>query len=191
MKRIISFDYIRAISIICIILCHCCYCIKGMDYMGKFLGSTFNVVFLMLSAFLFGLSWQKHNYPKYGISFITKKMRKLAGSYYPFIIIMFVFLACTGYSTTIKDWLMHFLFLPWFDKLPGFGHLWFITMIMFCYFAIFTITRLPWPIVKKCKTGGGNSSVNRYCFANDYRKNWVAELHFDLPDFIHLRIYKR
>ena len=67
---------------------------------------------------------------------------------------MFIFLAYTGYNISIKDFLMHFGFLPWFDKLPGFGHLWFITMIMFCYFAIFTITRLPRPIVEKCKTGG-------------------------------------
>lgn len=45
-----------------------------MDFMGQILGSTFNVIFLALSAFLFGLSWQKKDYPKYGISFITKRL---------------------------------------------------------------------------------------------------------------------
>lgn len=154
MGKIVSFDYIRAISIICIILCHCCYGITGMNFMGQFLGNTFNIIFLALSAFLIGLSWQKNSYPKYGFSFITKRLWKLAKTYYPFIIMMFAFLAYTGYSTSIKDWGMYLLFLPWFDKIPGFGHLWFITMIMFCYFAIFTITRLPKVVVKKCKTGG-------------------------------------
>ena len=154
MKRIVAFDYIRTISIICIILCHCCYGIKGMEFLGKFLGSTFNVIFLALSAFLIGLSWQKQNYPQYGISFVTKRLGKLANSYYPFIIIMFIFLTYTGYNMTIKDWLTHFLFLPWFDKLPGFGHLWFITMIVICYIGVFIITKLPRPTVNKCKTGG-------------------------------------
>lgn len=154
MEKIASFDYIRAISIICIILSHCCFGIEGWGFMGLFLGNTFNVIFLVLSAFLIGLSWQKHSYPKYGISFITKRLRKLARTYYPFIILMFAFLAYTGYNTTIKDWLMHFLFLPWFDKIPGFGHLWFITMITICYIGILAISRLPQAIVNKCKMGG-------------------------------------
>lgn len=154
MGKIASFDYIRTISVICIILCHCCFGIKGMDFMGQFLANTFNTIFLSLSAFLLGLSWQKKDYPKYGFSFITKRLRKLANTYYPFIVAMFIFLSYTGYNATIKDWLMHLLFLPWFDKLLGFGHLWFITMIMLCYIGIFAITRLPQSIVKKCKQGG-------------------------------------
>ena len=48
---------------------------------------------------------------------------------------------------------MHLLFLPWFDKLPGFGHLWFITMITICYIGIFAIARLPQSIVKKMQIG--------------------------------------
>lgn len=37
---------------------------------------------------------------------------------------------------------MHFAFLPWFDKLSGFGHLWFMTMIAICYVAVYGISLL-------------------------------------------------
>lgn len=60
MNRLVSFDYIRVISILGIVLCHCCYGITGMSFLGRFLGLTFNVVFLILSAFLLGLSWEKN-----------------------------------------------------------------------------------------------------------------------------------
>lgn len=154
MGKIISFDYIRTISIILIILAHCCFGMNGMYFLGQFFANTFNIIFLALSAFLLGLSWQKHNCPEYKISFITKRLRKLSNSYYTFIVIMFIFLAYTGYNNTIKDWLMHIFFLPWFDKLPGFGHLWFITMIVICYIGIFVVSRLPLQIVNKCKERG-------------------------------------
>lgn len=69
MNKIVSFDYIRAISIILIVLCHCCFGINGMSFLGGFLGSTFNVVFLVLSAFLLGLSWENKQFKEYKIPF--------------------------------------------------------------------------------------------------------------------------
>ena len=153
MGRIVSFDYIRTISIVGIVLCHCCCRIEGLDFLGLFLGNSFNVVFLTLSAFLMGMSWQKRNNVGYGISFVFKRIAKLAYSYYPFIAVMFLFLVCTGYNVTIKDWVMHLLFLPWFDKMPGFGHLWFITMILLCYSGIFLASKLPVRILKETKCG--------------------------------------
>ncbi len=154
MKRWVSFDYIRAVSIIGIVLCHCCYGISGMSFLGRFLGLTFNVVFLTLSAFLLGLSWVKKGRKNYDASFLIHRISKLAYAYYPFVVLMFVFLACVGYHTSVKDWIMHLLFLPWFDKLPGFGHLWFVTMIVICYVGVFLISQLPYKIVNKCEWGG-------------------------------------
>lgn len=154
MNRLVSFDYIRVISILGIVLCHCCYGITGMSFLGRFLGLTFNVVFLILSAFLLGLSWEKNQCKEYTKSFIFHRVSKLAYSYYPFIIIMFVFLYMTDYHVTINDWIMHLLFLPWFDKLPGFGHLWFVTMIVICYMGIYIISKPKCKMLRKFKSSG-------------------------------------
>lgn len=177
MKRLISFDYIRAISIIGIVLCHCCYGLSGLAFVGSFLGTTFNVVFLTLSAFLLGLSWEKRGKKAYGLSFLTHRISKLAYSYYPFLLVMFAFLAFTGFHVTIKDWLMHFLFLPWFDKLPGFGHLWFITMIVICYLGVFFVSRFQ--IVNKCKMGGVILAVLSQCVLG----------RFGLPNYMFLYLF--
>ena len=154
MNKIVSFDYIRVISVIGIILCHCCFGIDGLDFLGRFLGNTFNVIFLSLSAFLLGIQWKKRSYKAYNKDFLHKRIGKLTHTYYPFILIMFLFLAYTGYNVSVKNVILHFSFLPWLNKLTGFGHLWFITMIVICYIGIYTISKLPLAFVKKCKQGG-------------------------------------
>lgn len=144
MKRLVSFDYIRSISIIGIILCHCCYGVSGMSFLGHFLGGTFNVVFLTLSAFLLGFAWERKQCKAYDIHFLKHRIIKLTYTYYPFLIFMFIFLTFTEYNVNMKDWLMHILYLPWFDKLPGFGHLWFITLIVLCYITVYLLSKLPY-----------------------------------------------
>lgn len=140
MNKIIALDYIRVISIIFIIVCHCCFSFPEYDWIGRYLGQTFNFLFLMLSSILLGLSWNKKNRPQYNKSFLFHRLGRISTSYYPFIIFMFIFLYITGYNIKAKDLIMHMIFLPWFDKLPGFGHLWFITMIVSCYIFIYYIT---------------------------------------------------
>lgn len=154
MKRIDSFDYIRVIAAFGIVLCHCCFGIEGFSFLGSFLGTSFNVIFLTMSAFLLGMKWETGNYKPYKPKFLTKRIVKLAYSYYPFLLAMFMFLVYAGYKVSIKNIAMHLTFLPWFDKLPGFGHLWFITMIVFCYIAIYLFTNMPKAFVKICKQGG-------------------------------------
>ena len=166
MKRLISFDFIRSISIIGIILCHCCYGISGMSFQGHFLGGTFNVVFLTLSAFLLGLAWERKQCKSYNIQFLKHRIIKLTYTYYPFLILMFILLAFTEYDVNMKDWLMHFLYLPWFDKLPGFGHLWFITLIVLCYITVYLFSKLPYYMLANIKIGGGNFSS---CFSIYFR----------------------
>lgn len=140
MNKIIALDYIRAISIILIVVCHCCFAFPEYDWVGRYLGQTFNFLFLMLSSILFGISWNNKNKPKYDKSFLIHRIERIAICYYPFILFMFIFLYLTGYNIKVKDIIMHIIFLPWFDKLPGFGHLWFITMIVSCYILIYYIT---------------------------------------------------
>lgn len=143
MKRILSFDYIRAFAVCGILACHCCFGVGGWSFLGKFLGSTFNFMFVMLSAFLLGIKWRKDGCPAYGISFLRHRIGKLACVYWPFLLFMFAFLFFVGYDVTAKDVLMHIAFLGWFDKIDGFGHLWFMTMIVFCYAACACVSKLP------------------------------------------------
>lgn len=154
MNKIISLDYIRAISILGIVLCHCCYGITGLSFLGKFLASTFNVVFITLSAFLLGLSYEKNGNKRYDRNFIIHRISKLSYSYYPFIILMFAFLLYTSHNMSIRNAVSHFLFLAWFDKLPGFGHLWYVTLIIMCYFAIYIVSKLPSVLLINIKWGG-------------------------------------
>lgn len=153
MNKIISIDYIRALSVIGILLCHCCYGISGLGNLGRFLADTFNVVFLTLSAFLIGLSFEKRGNKQYDKKFLLHRVEKLTYSYYPFIFCMFAFLIYTGYNVSIKNIASHFLFLAWFDKLDGFGHLWYITLIVMCYFAIYLVSKLPSKLLKYAKSG--------------------------------------
>ena len=179
MNKIISFEYIRAIATIGIIMCHCCYGIEGLGFLGKFLGVTFNTIFLIMSAFLIGLVWKRKNYPKYNLSFLKTRIGKLTFSYYPFIIVMFIFLMWKGYNITIKDLILQFTFLAWFDKIPGFGHLWFITMIVICYFAIYITSKFSNRIVKKLQTVSAGGALILLGLVSQIFLN-----HFGLPNRI-------
>lgn len=53
-SRNIYYDGIRAIAIIGIILCHICYGLNGMSWLGAYLGGIFNCLFFSMSAILFG-----------------------------------------------------------------------------------------------------------------------------------------
>ncbi len=59
-NRIIEFDYIRVISLMGILVCHSLLdSWYPIEWLGRLLGMTFNFLFLILSAFLFGTSWEK------------------------------------------------------------------------------------------------------------------------------------
>lgn len=140
-KRIIVFDYLRALAIMGIIVCHFCFNFSEMVWFGKWCGDTFNFMFLMISAILLGLAWNRIGRPRYGIDFLKHRFIKLSSSYYPFLIFMFIFcMLAGGFSISMRDVVMHLLYLPWFDKIPGFGHLWFMTMISICYFGVFVVS---------------------------------------------------
>lgn len=109
-NRIHAFDYIRAISIIGIVICHCCFAFSTTDWIGRYLANSFNFIFLILSAFLLGMSWEKKGFPQYNINFVSHRIKRLAIVYYPFLIIMFTFLSHVHYSYTIKDKLYILLF---------------------------------------------------------------------------------
>lgn len=141
-KRIAEFDFIRVVSLTCILLCHSCFIISSVtEPLGRYLGSTFNFLFLVLSAFLIGGAWNKKGRPAYSFKFLTKRLGKLTRSYYPYLATLFVFLYISQDYFSVRNILTHILYLPWFDKIDGFGHLWFLTMIVVCYIGCWTVTR--------------------------------------------------
>lgn len=128
--------------------------------LGRFLACTFNALFLGMSGLLLGLKWKANGGGRLPNNFLIHRLVKLAKTYYPFLLLMFVFYGVfTDYPLTVKDVVMHIAFLPWFDKLHGFGHLWFMTMIVICYVVVYVISRISCAVGKHephftCRGGG-------------------------------------
>lgn len=143
MKRIIAFDYIRVISITGIVLCHFLYNYDSCRSLAGWLGNTFNTVFITISAFLMGFKWEKGNRQALKFSFLTDRIKKLSYTYYPFLLLMFLFILLVEQHTpTIKEILLHFGFFPVFQRIPNWGHLWFVSMIILCYSGIYIYSKI-------------------------------------------------
>lgn len=157
MNKIAALDYIRSISIIGILLCHSCFMWQDMDWLGRYFAQMFNFTFLILSAFLMGIKWEKENYRNLPVSFVTKRIKRLSSTYYPFLLIMFGIVAIKGGGMLIP-WhkiLAHIIYLQWFDSIEPYGHLWYLTMIVLCYIMCWIISKDT--ILKKLidNKGGG------------------------------------
>lgn len=144
MKRIASYDIIRAIALIAIVLAHQLLTAQApfLFAMGKWLGATFSAVFLGLSALVLGGSWAEKGKPAYGVRFLLRRLSRLAIPYWLFLSVFLLIAYATGHPFPWKDVLMNYVFLGWLAKIPGIGHLWFITMIVICYVACVGVSRL-------------------------------------------------
>ena len=158
--RSFSFDCLRMVAIIGIVLCHYFFNWEETMGLGRFLACTFNALFLGMSGLLLGLKWKGHGGGRLPNNFLIHRLVKLAKTYYPFLLLMFVFYGfVTDYPLTTKNVVMHIAFLPWFDKLHGFEHLWFMTMIVICYVGVYVISRISCAVGKHephftCRGGG-------------------------------------
>lgn len=85
-----SLNYLRAISILLIMVSHFCIA-YGQGMISRYFGYVFVDIFFILSALLMGL--------KYGtkslsiVDFMKKRLLRLASVYYPYLIISFMALA--------------------------------------------------------------------------------------------------
>ena len=144
MEKIDHVDFVRAISIIGILLCH--YFIYGtldcVGMLGRFLAGTFNIVFFCLSALLFGLRWKRTGKTPFPLRrFMSKRIVRLASSYWPCLILVFAGFMIFGVKFGLKEVILNTFFLAWFSKMPGVGHFWFVTMIIFCYFSFVILSK--------------------------------------------------
>lgn len=140
--RIVEFDYIRIISLIGILVCHSCFLFGNpASSVGRYFALTFNFLFLALSAFLFGMSWESKSRPAYDVSFVKRRVAKLSRSYYPFLLAMFLYLYLYDGFFSWQKVIAYTMYLSWFVKIPGFGHTWFLTMIVLCYIGVWGFTK--------------------------------------------------
>lgn len=87
-------------------------------------------IFLIMSGFLYGQKSIEN-----GISWFLKKIKRLLLDYYVFIIIIFLIYVTTNiYSFNSLRIFVNILGLQGFvSGIPGVGHLWYISYIIFCY----------------------------------------------------------
>lgn len=70
-------------------------------------------------------------------------MIRLSRSYYPYLVLLFSVIYFLQGEFPIDKILFHIFYLPWFNKVNGYGHLWFLTMIVICYIGCLLATRIP------------------------------------------------
>lgn len=141
-KRIFAFDILRVMAIFGILVCHSCFRWSGCEWIGRYFAQTFNLVFLLISAFLIGIKWQDNRSPKLKLSFVWQRLRRLMTTFYPFLIIAFFILYVIDSLPSYGVAVSQFMFLSWFKPLPYFGQLWYLTMIVICYFLCYLISNL-------------------------------------------------
>lgn len=59
----------------------------------------------------------------------------------------------SGVKFGIKDVILNTFFLAWFCKMPGVGHFWFVTMIVFCYLSFILLSK--YQILRNLYSCGG------------------------------------
>lgn len=141
-ERNYKFDYIRTIAVITIVICHYLMYCGGNTGVGRFLAGGGNSLFFVLSALLYGLKWKNENMrPFQGPSYLIKRLVKLASAAWPFLLVLTILFIVSGEGFTINSVILNFLFLGYLSKLPGNGHLWFMTIMMCCYLEFVVLSK--------------------------------------------------
>ena len=139
MRRIYELDYIRVMAVLMILLCHYFIFSDLNSGVGRYLGGTGNNIFFFVSALLYGTIYGPTTAGTGGGKFmIVKKfavgrIRKLGTSLWPFLFILVALYVIFGVDFSWRDVGLNFIFLGYLGKLPGNGHLWFLTVLMACY----------------------------------------------------------
>lgn len=134
-NRVHSYDYIRVIAILMIVICHYFLFSNLNSGIGRFLSSIGNMEFILLSALLYGRDLTDRNTGGdfCSIDFFKKRIIKLGGAVWPFLILLLLLFLILGVHFSWSDVFLNFIFLGYLGQLPGNGHLWFLTVIMACY----------------------------------------------------------
>ena len=137
-KRIIAFDCLRAFAISLVLICHLGQSF-GVPLFG-IAGGVANCIFFILSGLCLGVDWHKHGCIVYDWEFLRKRMVRL---YIPFLCFLIPYLLVL-WANDVTGWgvmCLNILMFSWFAPLPGAGHLWFVTGMLFQYVLLFCVTR--------------------------------------------------
>ena len=91
-ERIVAFDYLRALAITGILLCHFCHNYNSISFLGHYFGGVFVTLFIAMSGMLFGIVWNNNSRMEYDMSFLKQRFFKLSVTYYPFLISFEIYL---------------------------------------------------------------------------------------------------
>ena len=141
-KRNYTFDYIRVITVIAILLCH--FLILGgiNDGVGRYLGGGGNIVFFSLPALLYGLKWEEGGRKPFKIkTFLTKRIIRIGASLWPFLLFMLSLYIVFDICFSKVYYIANLLFLGYIAKIPWNLHLWFLTILIVVYIEIALLSR--------------------------------------------------
>ena len=143
MEKDYTFDYVRVIAMFVIVLGHFFVFCTPFHGIGRYLGGGGYNVFFFLSALLYGIKWENSGRKSFDLlPYLQKRVLKLGASVWPFLIILLVLLYICNEEFSIRDAVLNFFFLGYIGKLPGNGHLWFLTIIMLCYVMFVVLSSL-------------------------------------------------
>lgn len=140
-----SYDYLRAFATLMIICCHIFQGFGVSAEFGYYLGGTYVDVFLLLSAYLLGIT-SKRSIESRPLLFLKKRTIRIIPTYYTYLTVTFLLIIfLIGWdSLSWRQIISHYLFLNWFwqssriaePPLPQIGHLWFMSCIIFSYLSV-------------------------------------------------------
>ncbi len=140
-EKVFTFEVIRAIAIALIITCHYCLFSGLNTSIGGLRGEVGNCMFFTLSALLFGLKWDQTYKRPFDYHWLMKRYKKIASTLYPFLVILILTFILFDVPFRVSDAILNFLFLGWIAKLPGNGHLWFLTVLTVCYAIFYYVSK--------------------------------------------------
>lgn len=73
---------------------------------------------------------------------MKRRVIRLIASLWPMLTVVLALFWIFNISFSIKSFVLNYCLMGWFSKLPGFGHLWFVTMIFLCYFMFAALSHL-------------------------------------------------
>ena len=147
-NRIHSLDFVRIIAMGMILTCHYLIFSGVSSGLGRYFAGTGNMIFFLISALLYGNKYNTDNDPVENetqfdlVKFIKKRIVKIGSSLYPFLFILFLSFVFCGVKFSWFDAGLNIVFLGYFGKLPGNGHLWFITVLMACYIEMAVLVKI-------------------------------------------------
>lgn len=153
--RFHAIDFTKSLAIVMIVTCHYLMFsrIFGLSGVGRFLADTGNFIFFAISAVLFGLRYEQKGASAFEAKpFMKKRLVRLFASLWPFLIAILTIYSFIGVEYNIVKAAMNFVGLGWFGKLPNIGHLWFVTMIIFCYTMYVCVAKTQ--IINRLNRGG-------------------------------------